>query len=92
MQPQEDQPIMDQKIFDLGLSTESVSLYLLCCHLEDTGAELSAGNLRALWNGQPDSLIEAIADLERRCILVRTGLDDGGGGRYRLNSRESWIG
>jgi len=48
--------VMDRKIFDLKLSVETVSMYLLCCGLVDSGATLSTRNLADRWNGNAETM------------------------------------
>jgi len=39
------QPAMSQKIFNIGLSVETVSVYLLCCSLADADTVISTKSL-----------------------------------------------
>lgn len=87
----DDQPAMNQKIFSLGLSTEAVSLYLLCCHLEDTMVEVSLTNIEGLWNGSSEDLEKAVAVLQKRRVLVRPASAPGAGDLYRINAAKDWI-
>lgn len=64
-------PSMDQKIFQMGLSVEAVSLYLLCCGLEDLGSIVSTKKISKIWNDSPERLQESIAALEGKNILQR---------------------
>jgi hypothetical protein len=51
---------MNQQIFKLNLSTESVSAYLLCCGLADDGKSISTKNLMEIWNGTPSALQQSM--------------------------------
>lgn len=84
------EPTMNQQIFRLGLSVETISVYLLCCGLEDDGAAISTRNLLGVWNGAREALFESIKELERRNILFR--IISGGEDKniYRLNDHKSW--
>ena len=84
------QPAMNQKIFDMGLSTEAVSLYLLCCHLQDTRTTISKKNISGLWNGTKEALSQGIENLEKRQILSCTLSADGGNAVYQLNGTRQW--
>jgi hypothetical protein len=44
-------PSREQKIFNLGLPTETISLYLLCCGIKDAGMTLTTRNILERWNG-----------------------------------------
>ncbi len=75
---------MNQKIIEMGLSVETVSLYLLCCSLVDTDAVISTGNLLGIWNSTKDALIEALKHLEKRNILRKIITDRGVNNIYKL--------
>jgi len=83
---------MDQRIFTEGLSTESISCYLLCCGLSDAGNVISRQNLSGIWNSDAASLEASLADLESRNIIRRiTGSDrDQEGPWYRLVPSAQW--
>jgi len=81
---------MSQQIFGMGLSTEAISLYLLCCHLEDTLTAISRNNIRELWNGGEEALSEAIGQLESRRVLCRSA-PEAGNPEYRLNDPRQWL-
>ncbi len=77
--------MMEQKIFDLGLSVETVSVYLLCCAIADLGTPVTLEALRSRWNAEPDALLESLATLEKMAILVRSAQDT-----YSLNRATRW--
>ncbi len=83
-------PSMNQKIFTLGLSVETISVYLLCCGLADEGAVLSTKNLLALWNGSPGALYKGIKNLEEKNILLRIISDGEDKNVYKLPDIKSW--
>ena len=83
-------PTRNQKIFDLGLSIETVSLYLLCCGLTDEGRRLSFKEIQSLWNGSEESLQSSLADLEKRNILRKILSDPEGQGIYGVMGPEKW--
>jgi hypothetical protein len=62
---------MSQRIFEMGLSTETVSVYLLCCGLADAGVSLTAENLRKRWNGTPEQLENGLTVLEKHNVIHR---------------------
>ena len=90
MQSSDDRRAMDQKIFKLGLPMEAVSLYLLCCHLEDTQTAVSIENVEELWNGDGSALTDALHALESRRVLARTLSAAGETAVYRINPADDW--
>jgi hypothetical protein len=63
------EPTMNQRIFDLGLPTKTISLYLLCCGLIDAGVTLSTKNIMDRWNGSDDEFKKGVSELKNRNIL-----------------------
>ncbi len=76
---------MEQKIFNLGLSVETVSVYLLCCALADVDTPVTLESLQSRWNASPDALQEGLATLEKMSIVVRSAP-----GTYSLNKATQW--
>ncbi len=76
---------MEQKIFNLNLSVETVSVYLLCCALADIHVPITLEALRERWNAAPDDLLEGLATLEKMSIVVCPAP-----GRYSLNKAAQW--
>lgn len=83
-------PTRSQKIFSLGLSIETVSLYLLCCGICDEGRRLSIKEIKPLWNASEKALESALEDLEKRNILRRILSDDDGNRIYGIMGPEKW--
>ena len=83
-------PSMNQEIFKLGLSVETISVYLLCCGLADQGAIISTKNLLGVWNGNPESLYEGIKIIEERNILLKIISDREDKNVYKLTDIKSW--
>lgn len=83
-------PNMSQKIFQMGLAVETVSVYLLCYGLAASGTPLSLEDLKTVWNGTPAQLEDGLKTLEKRNILTR--LDSGSGELtlYRLVDADRW--
>jgi hypothetical protein len=71
MNAQNGSPTMNQEIFSMGLSTEAVSAYLLCCSLADTGKTISTKNLLEIWNSSKAVLTENLTILEKKNILKK---------------------
>jgi hypothetical protein len=53
----------------MRLSVEAVSLYLIFVDLASRPAPLTRSACEALWNGRPEALPEAIAELELHNIV-----------------------
>jgi predicted transcriptional regulator len=81
---------MSQKIFKLGLSVETVSVYLMCCSLADTDTTISTKKLSEMWNSTRSSLLEALKDLETRNILRRIISDRSENTVYILSDVKNW--
>lgn len=61
---------MDRAIFDLQLSVDSTSLYILACAVLDQGETPTLNRMRLQWNGSGEGLRKAAEDLIERGILV----------------------
>ena len=90
MNPDDRQPSMQQKIFDLRLPVETVSLYLLCCALADAGAPVSTRNLLAKWNAGQDALMRGLDTLVAKNILNRRISDQQGNVIYTIRDIDQW--
>ena len=83
-------PSMNQKIFEIGLSVETISAYLICCSLSDADAPISTKNLLGMWNSTETALIESLDDLEKKNILHRIISDSDGNNVYILTDTDRW--
>ena len=90
MNSQNQTPAMNQKIFKLGLSVETVSVYLMCCSLADTDTTISTKKLSEMWNSTRASLLEGLKDIETRNILRRIISDRAGTNVYKLLDVKNW--
>ncbi len=90
MNSQNRTPVMNQKIFNLGLSVETVSVYLICCSLADTDTTISTNKLSEMWNNTRASLLEGLKDLETRNVLRRIISDGAGNIVYKLSDVKNW--
>ncbi len=81
---------MHQKIFQMGFSTETVSLYLLCCGLVDAGTTLSIKNLLEVWNATPEAMHISFQELENRGVVIKIISDGKSNQIYKLNHVEAW--
>lgn len=83
-------PAMNQKIFNLDLPVETVSVYLICCNLSDNNTVISTKNLSSMWNGTEALLIEGLKDLEERNILRKIISDGEEKNIYQLSDVKDW--
>ena len=90
MNSQNQASAMSQKIFKLGLSVETVSVYLICCNLSDNNTVISTKNLSSMWNGTETLLIEGLKDLEERNILRKIISDGEEKNIYQLSDVKDW--
>jgi len=90
MDSQNQTPAMNQEIFNLDLSVETVSVYLICCNLSDNNTIISTKNLSSMWNGTEALLIEGQKNLEERNILRRIISDGEEKNIYQLSDVKDW--
>ena len=81
---------MRQKIFDLNLPMETVSLYLLCCALVDADAPVSTRNLLNKWNGDQGELMQGLSTLVKKNILSQKLSDQEGNAIYHILDPDQW--
>ena len=90
MDSQSQSPAMNQKIFNMGLSMETISVYLLCCNLTDNDTVISTKNISSMWNGTGALLAEGLKDLEERNILRKIISDRDEKNIYQLTDLKDW--
>lgn len=90
MNPPGQSTSMNQKIFTIGLSVETVSVYLLCCSLADSGKTISTKNLLEIWNGTDKALNKGLEDLEKKNILQKIISDRDLNAAYQLTDVKKW--
>lgn len=90
MDSQNQTPAMNQEIFNLDLSVETVSVYLICCNLSDNNTVISTKNLSSMWNGTEALLIEGLKDLEQRNVLRKIISDGEEKNIYQLSDVKDW--
>ena len=77
---------MEQRIFEMGLTVQATSLYLLLVSLAQAGAPLTRANVLSFWNAPEPDIDQAFAELVVRRI---TGTE--AGGAWRVRPIEEWI-
>jgi hypothetical protein len=83
-------PSREQRIFNLGLGVETISLYLLCCGLADAGQPLSLATITPAWNLDRSALITNLDVLIRHGILAADGVPDDAATLFRLRPANRW--
>lgn len=81
---------MNQKIFEMALPVETISVYLLCCSLADSRKPVSTRTLLGIWNSTSDALTRSLDDLEDRGILFRVLTDQENNTVYELCDSREW--
>ena len=84
------EPAMSQKIFSMNLGVETVSLYLLCCAVADTGATITRATLEGKWNGTLTTLERDLRRLEERNILCREDAEAHTDSAYHMVDDKKW--
>ena len=64
---------MDQKIFSLSLTTETLSCYLLLTGLADQELPLHRKTVESLWSGSTPELDMALTTLQQKGIVALSG-------------------
>lgn len=90
MVDQHQPPAMSQKIFNLDLSTETISVYLMCCGLTDAGSTLSNANMLEIWNGSKAELEEGLRTLEEKKIVKKIISDQDKTDIFILTNAAEW--
>lgn len=84
------QPSMNQMIFKLDLPVETVSVYLLCCGMNDAGKSLTLNNLLEVWNSSRENLEKGLALLEEKNIVKPFLSDNSENSVYQLVDPHRW--
>jgi hypothetical protein len=84
-------PLMSQKIFNMGLTVEQVSIYLLCCGLADSDQDISTENLLKIWNGTEQMLTDGLNTLIKNNILLQVISDSKAKTVYRVMDADRWV-
>lgn len=88
MDQQNRQTLMDQRIFEIGLPVETVSVYLLLTGLADADRPLTVETLRSAWNGSDDVLLQELSVLEKKGIVT---VSDHTPVEYRVQPSPRWC-
>ena len=80
---------MDRKIFDLNLSVEATSAYILICNLADSGTPITIESAETFWNDKPEALVSALKELNHHGIIFEAQ-DANQMRQYYLNPSDRW--
>lgn len=83
-------PSREQRIFELKLPTETISLYLLCCGIKDAGISLTTKNILERWNGSEEVFQKSMKDLEDRNIISRILSGAGNNDAFQIKDVHGW--
>ncbi|HDM78233.1 MAG TPA: hypothetical protein ENG51_17495 [Deltaproteobacteria bacterium] len=61
--------IMEREIFNLQLSVEATSAYILMCSLQEKGKILTDETISPYWQGTDEQLKTALIELKERNII-----------------------
>lgn len=64
---------MENKIFDLGLSVEAISLYLILFDLDFSKVPLEMDNIEPRWNAPHELLQKAVDELKMNTVVSSRG-------------------
>ncbi len=81
---------INQRIFNMGLPVETVSLYLLCCGLVDSGKDISRENILEIWNSTEPVLVQVMNELEKRNIIKPVSHAGESESLYELSDPDHW--
>ena len=81
--------MMDREIFNLNLSVEATSAYILICNLAESGTPITIESAGTFWNDTSEALVSALEELKGHCIIVEA-LDANQMRQYYLNSSDRW--
>jgi hypothetical protein len=81
---------MDQAIFNFGLSTQTISVYLMCCGLADMGNPVTVKAMLPIWSGSEEELRWGLTELEARHIIEKEAGQTPDLAPYRINPASKW--
>ena len=81
---------MDQAIFNFGLSTKTISVYLMCCGLADMGSPVTVKTMLPIWSSAEEELRQGLAELEARHIVIKGSGEIPDLALYHINPSSKW--
>ena len=90
MNPNGTPNVVNQRIFNLGLSVETISLYLLCCGMTGSGMPISQESLLEKWNSSEEALARSLGELESMNIIASESQEMIGSTVWVLTGEDVW--
>jgi hypothetical protein len=81
--------VMDRKIFEMNLSVEATSAYILICNLAESGTPITIESAGTFWNDKPEALVRALEELNLHGIIFEAQ-DANQMRQYHLNPSNRW--
>lgn len=82
---------MDTQIFRIGLGVLPTSVYIIIAALQADGVKPSLSAIVDRWNEKPQTLDEALTELQSLNIIVRHPGENGGEAVYLVNPPAMWA-
>ena len=80
--------LMEREIFNLQLSIEATSAYILMCSLQEKGKILTIKTISPYWQGTDEELKAAISELKEYNVIEETNYSDSS--RYLIKRQSNW--
>ncbi len=81
--------IMEREIFNLELSVEATSAYIMLCSLQEKGKILTDDAITPYWQGSPEQFETAIDELKKRGVIEEESYS--GKQRYIIKKQCDWA-
>ncbi len=81
--------LMEREIFNVKLSVEATSAYILLCSLQEKGKILTDETIAPYWQGTSEQLSNAMAELKSRNIIEEDNRS--GELRYLIKKQCDWA-
>jgi hypothetical protein len=80
---------MNREIFNLNLSVEATSAYILICNLAESGTPITIESAGTFWNDKPEALVSALEELKCHRIVFEAQTSNQMR-QYYLNPSDHW--
>ncbi len=81
---------MDNRIFNLGLSVEAASAYIMICAVAHEGLAVTVEHIRARWHAHPNALVPALEELLSANVISVTPESLPEGVEYKVQPAHLW--
>jgi hypothetical protein len=79
---------LDTRIFDLDMSVEATSAYIVIDKVAHSGIAVTLDAIRPYWNSGEKALHESMDELQKRGVVARLG--EGDTARFLLKPAGDW--